>query len=307
MRQSSVLALVLALLTALVSACSSEDVPQAHRGRLFDRTGFLALWTGGNGFDGPILEPGTYFTGVYDEVRTVDCATTTEREQLTSLTKDGVQFGVDMYVRFAAECSNDAVVTEILKTVSPDAPAEGTPRFVSSKKMYATFVRPALGEAIRESFSPYIANELNEKRDAILEHIRKRFLELMAPKEGKPAFVAIESLNLSNMDYPDELDHANVARATQAVLKDKAIAERDRVSAETETAEMKKLLAQKEGAAEAARIDEIGAALRRNPQYLTYDMQLKMPEIYRTAGEKGNLVIAGPNPQVMVTAPGPSK
>lgn len=282
------------------SACSSEDVPQAHRGRLFDRTGFLAGWTGGDGFDGPLLEPGTYFTGIYDEVRTVECATTTEREQLTSLTKDGVQFGVDIYVRFAPDCGNDAVVTEILKTVSPDLP-DGAPRFVSSKKLYSTFVRPALGEAIRESFSPYIANELNEKRDAILEHIRKRFLELMAPKEGKPAFVAIESLNLSNMDYPDELDHANVARATQAVLKDKAIAERDRVSAETETAEMKKLLAQKEGAAEAARIDEIGAALRRNPQYLTYDMQLKMPEIYRTAGEKGNLIIAGPNPQVLVT------
>lgn len=290
---------LIAITLAASTACSTDDVPSAHRGRMFDRTGALALYAGGDGFNGPILEPGTYFTGLYDQVRTVECSTQTEREQLTSLTRDGVQFGVDIYVRYGANCTDD-VVTEILKTVPADKP-DDTPSFVSAKKLYGTFVRPALGESIREAFSPHIANDVNEKREAILADIKSRFVELMKPQEGKPALITIYELNLSNMDYPDELDHANSARAVQAVLKDKAIAEREKVTAETETAEMKKLLAQKEGAAEAAKIDEIGAALRRNPEYLTFDMQQKMPEIYKDAGDKGNMIIAAPSPNIFVT------
>jgi hypothetical protein len=65
---------------------------------------------------------------------------------------------------------------------------------------------------------------------------------------------------------------------------------------------MKRLLAQREGEAEAAKIDEIGAALKRNPEYLTFDLQQKMPEIYKTAGDKGNLVIAAPQPNLMIPA-----
>lgn len=287
-------------LVVLAAACGSEDVPQAHRGRMFDRTGLLAVYAGGQGLEGAVLEPGTYYTGLYDQVRTVDCATTTEREGLTSLTKDGVQFGVDIYLRFSADCTSDKVVEGILKAVAPTSPQDA-PRTVTAKQLYATYVRPALGEAIREAFSPHIANDVNEKREAILNDIKRRFVELMTPNEGELAFVRIEELNLSNMDYPDELDHANAARAVQAVLKDKAIAERERVTAETETAEMKRQLAQREGAAEAARIDEIGAALKRNPEYLTFDLQQKMPDIYKTAGDKGNLIITAPAPSLLIT------
>lgn len=291
--------IALVSLVVLTTACSAEDVPQAHRGRMFDRTGLLAFYAGGGGLEGSVLEPGTYFTGVYDQVRTVECATTTEREGLTSLTKDGVQFGVDIYLRFSADCSNDKVVEGILKAVAPSVPQEA-PRTVTAKQLYATYVRPALGESIREAFSPHIANDVNEKREAILAHIKRRFLELMKPSEGQLAFVRIDELNLSNMDYPDELDHANSARAVQAVLKDKAIAERDRVTAETATADMKRQLAKSEGAAEAARIDEIGAALKRNPEYLTFDLQQKMPDIYKTAGDKGNLIITAPAPSLLI-------
>src|SRR5690349_18080123 len=124
------LSLAFASFTMLAfTGCRTEDIPQAHRGRMFDRTGALAMWMGGGGLSGPILEPGTYFTGAYDEVRTVECSTNTEKEALSSLTKDGVQFGVDIYIRYAANCSDD-VVTAILKTVPPDADG----RTVSSKK-----------------------------------------------------------------------------------------------------------------------------------------------------------------------------
>lgn len=39
--------------SALSLGCNSQDVPQAHKGRMFDKTGAMALWSGGKGFEGP--------------------------------------------------------------------------------------------------------------------------------------------------------------------------------------------------------------------------------------------------------------
>ena len=260
---------------------------------MFDRTGPLVLFTGGNGFTGPVLGPGNYFTGTYDELRTVDCSMVTKREALTALTKDGVQFGLDIYVRFAADCS-DRSITLLLSTLTPD-----TAEAISSNKIFETFVRPAIGEAVREVVSPFRANEINDKREEILSLIRKRFVEIMTAREKQ--IVVVYEVNLSNLDFPDTMDAANTDRAVQSILRDKAIAERERVQAETETMVMRKLLAEREGEMEAAKIDKIGEALRRNPDYLQFDMQQKMPEIYRQAGLYGNLVLAAPAPSFIVS------
>jgi hypothetical protein len=85
-------------------------------------------------------------------------------------------------------------------------------------------------------------------------------------------------------------------------MRDKAIAERERVKAEIETSVFKRQLAESEGAEAAAKIDKIGAALRRNPEYLQFDMQEKMPDIYKWAGSHGNLVITAPNPTLTLPA-----
>ena len=83
-------------------------------------------------------------------------------------------------------------------------------------------------------------------------------------------------------------------------MRDKAIAERERVKAEIETSAMRRQLAENEGAEAAAKIDQVGAALRRNPQYLQFDLQEKLPEIYRSAGIAGNMVITAPNPTLLM-------
>lgn len=282
------------MITALLSlfACNSADIPQAYKGRMFDRTGILAGFTGGNGFDGPVLGPGTYFTGLYDELRMIDCSIGSVKEPMSALTRDGVQFGLDIYVRYRADCS-DEIVSKTLDAVAP-----GPNGYITAEQLYNTFVRGALGEAVRENISPHNANDLNNKREEILSGIRKRFLDLLASRPQN--FIAIDEINLSNMDFPEEMDHANTERAVQSVLKDKAIAERERVAAEIETADKKRELAQKEGQIEAARITEIGRALAENPAFLQYDLQQKMPGIYKEAGEKGNMVIAAPSPELML-------
>jgi regulator of protease activity HflC (stomatin/prohibitin superfamily) len=281
------------MLSALAVGCASQDVPQAYRGRLFARTGPLAFFAGKVGFSGPVLGPGSYFTGTYNQIRTVDCSMVTKREALTALTKDGVQFGLDIYVRFAADCS-DYSVAILLTMLTPDREEA-----ITSNKVYETFVRPAVGEAVREVVSPYRANEINDKREEILAAIRKRFVEIMTAREKQ--IVIVYEVNLSNLDFPDAMDAANTDRAVQAILRDKAIAERERVQAESETMHVRRQLAEREGEMEAARIDKIGEALRRNPDFLQFDLQSKMPEIYRQAGANGNLVITAPNPSVVVS------
>jgi regulator of protease activity HflC (stomatin/prohibitin superfamily) len=133
-------------------------------------------------------------------------------------------------------------------------------------------------------------------------HIRKRFLEIVNHREQN--IVRVYEVNLSNLDFPDEMDRANAERAVQSILKDKAIAERERVQAEIETMKLRRDLAEKEGEADAARIEKVGQALQRYLAFLQFDLQSKMPDIYRAAGASGNLVLAAPNP-LMIVPPSP--
>lgn len=272
---------------ALLSVgCSSEEIPQAHKGRMFEKTGALALYSGEKGFSGAILGPGTHYTGVYNELRIVDCSNKIVKETLPSLTKDGVQFSLDVYISYTANCEDDKAVEKILNKFSPaNTDPEKHPELkntVVASQLYDTVVRPALGEAVRKPVSNYIANDINENREVIFTKITEDFNGQMA--KHAPKLVVINDFKLSNLDFPDQLDQANVARAEQSVLKDKAIAERSKIDAEIETANKKRELAEKDGNTEAARIDALGSAYRRNPEVL----QL---ELMRAAAEKGNLII----------------
>jgi hypothetical protein len=75
------------------------------------------------------------------------------------------------------------------------------------------------------------------------------------------------------------------------------------VRAEIETASLRKDLAAAEGASAAVKIDAVGAALKRNPDFLQYDLQQKLPGIYADAGAHGNLVIAAPQPNLQINKP----
>jgi hypothetical protein len=211
-----------------------------------------------------------------------------EREPLTALTKDGVQFGLDVYIRFSANCTDDGV-KRLLDRMSPDD--SGT---VTAKELYGIFIRSAVGAAVREVVSPYRANDINEHREEVLAEIRKKFIAQMNATERE--MVIVYDVDLSNLDFPDAMDAANVDRAVQAVLKDKAIAERERVQAEIETAKLQQQLTTQEAENVAVRIERVGDVLHRYPEYLQYDLQSKLPDIYREAGASGNLVIAAPNP-----------
>jgi hypothetical protein len=277
-----------AVAIATLSGCATQDITGAQRGRMFHRSGLFSGYSGGGGLEGPVLKPGTHFLGLYDQLLVVDCSMTTASERLDTLTKDGVHFGFEMSIRFSADCSDQAV-QHILETVRPASGDTVTP-----PQLFATFVRPAIGEVARELVSPYRANEMNDKQSDILEGVKKRFEEIMKARERQT--VIIHEINLKNLKFPDEMDHANLERAVQAVLRDKAIAERERVTAEIETMRMRLELAERESDVVSTRVMRIGEALKKYPEYLQYDLQVRMPDIYRDAGAKGNLILAAPIP-----------
>ena len=277
-----------AVAIATLSGCATQDITGAQRGRMFHRSGLFSGYSGGGGLEGPVLKPGTHFLGLYDQLLVVDCSMTTASERLDTLTKDGVHFGFEMSIRFSADCSDQAV-QHILETVRPASGDTVTP-----PQLFATFVRPAIGEVARELVSPYRANEMNDKQSDILEGVKKRFEEIMKAQERQT--VIIHEINLKNLKVPDEMDHANLERAVQAVLRDKAIAERERVTAEIETMRMRLELAERESDVVSTRVMRIGEALKKYPEYLQYDLQVRMPDIYRDAGAKGNLILAAPIP-----------
>jgi regulator of protease activity HflC (stomatin/prohibitin superfamily) len=289
------------LLSFGVSGCGSwQDVPAAHLGRRFSRRGPIDL-AGGEGFTGPVLTPGTYQLGPYDQMVLVDCSTDTLHDPLTVTTQDGVEFGIDTYVRFSANCENQSVI-DLLSTLTP---AER--HVISSQQLFDTYIRPALASVVREVISPHRANELNGLQQELLADIRERFTQDIEAQEG--SIIHVYEVSLSNLDFPDALDSANEQRAVQTIMRDTAVAERERVLAETATAEARVALMQAqgeaagaetaariqaEGAAQAARIDAIGQALARNPEYLQYG-------IYEQAGASGNMVIAAPDPTILIS------
>ncbi|MBU1028851.1 hypothetical protein KKE28_01460, partial [Patescibacteria group bacterium] len=189
--------------------------------------------------------------------------------------------------------------SKALKTLQPN-----DEHVITAESAYVRYVVPSIGEVVREAIAPHPANEINAEREAIIQSIHDEFAKAM--RVGHRPLVNISALAFTNMDFPDALDRANEARAEQSIHMEKSIAERERLEAETTTAIKRRELREQEGQAEAAKIDAIGAALRRNPEYLQYQMQEMMPGIYEKAGANGNLIITAPNPNILVS-PTPSK
>jgi len=297
---------------ALNAGCSSQDVPPAHKGRMFEKTGLAALYSGGKGFDGPVLGPGTYYTGIYPEIRTLDCSTRTFKEPMTSMTKDGVQFALDVYITVSANCDNDEAAVILLNKLAPVGKVEasnpsagagnGTPdekdpvetdadRAITSRQVYSTFVRPALGEAVRQAIASYDANDINSHREELFGRIKTK---LDSDLKGSPSLVTVVNFNLSNFKLPDEMANAAADRATQQVLRDKSVAEQERIKVETTTALLQVDKSAAEAQAEARKIDVVGAALHRNPEYYVRD-------VYFYAAEHGGSVMLPSNPNVILS------
>jgi regulator of protease activity HflC (stomatin/prohibitin superfamily) len=225
-------------IATLATGCASQDIPQAYRGRLFERASPLGAYTGKTGFTGPVLGPGSYTASTNGEIHKVECATVTARETLTPLTKDGVPLALSVYVRFHADCT-DYGVERLLDALPVD-----DNNTVTAARVFQVYVQPEIGEAVRQVFAPVTARDVYEKREALLEDVRTRLLKMVSHRDKH--LVVMHDVNLSDLTFPPDIERANTELAVQAARRDTAAAERDRIAAEIEMAEMR--LEQKSGA-----------------------------------------------------------
>jgi regulator of protease activity HflC (stomatin/prohibitin superfamily) len=225
---------------------------------------------------------------------------------MTALTKDGVQFSIDVYVTYRANCDfNDAIVA-ILNRFSPETPATRT---ITSDQLYKVCIRPALGEAVRIAVAPFNANDINAHRDEIFAKVRTVFIDTIAAQQGKDesgkpntalVIVPPEGLTMNNPDFPDSMDKANAERATVAIERDKSLAEQEKIKVQIETAKLEVERQEVESKAKAKKIDIEGAALARNPEYYVRD-------VYYYAAQNGSAVTLPANPSVILQMTPPKK
>lgn len=311
--------LLLALLgLSVISGCNYEDVPPAHRGRVYESN-----WFGSSkGFIGDVLPPGTHDIGINNRLYLVQCSETTTRESFESPSKNGVVFTADVYVRFAANCEESKSVAWILANVQPNPnigeKAAPTPegaktepgaevvlgeRTIGAHQLFVTYLRPALGAAIRDAFSAYQSDEINLKRQEIIKLIddgfRKRVTDSAAQLKASQ-IVRIAQVDLSGIGFPAAMagtmeQLANVK--TQVELEKE---QARKVDQQIATEQKKKELAQVQAETNGKQITEIGKLIKDHPEYLRYlEVQNEAarieawPKAFAHVGEQGGTVVFG--------------
>lgn len=258
-----------------VLGCNYEDVPPTHRGRVFE-----AAWLGeSNGFIGDILTPGTHnLHGIQNSLHLVQCGEMTVREALEAPSKNGVVFGAEVFVRFTPNCEPNGVEW-ILDNVRPsmdegNAPTDDPDYFrktVTSAQLFNTYIRPSLGMAVRDAFSAVQSDEVNLKRQdiavAVDQGLRQRLGEV---SKDKVRIVNLAQVDLSSIGFPESMK-ATMEQLANVKTEVELEKERERkVHQEIQTELKQKELATARAQKSATEIDEIGEAVRRNPEYLTY-------------------------------------
>ncbi len=194
-------AILLVAAATLLPACGTEDVPPGNKGFMFDRTGALALYSGGAGLlTEEVLESGTHFIGIYDEVRDVNCKDSSAKESIAVLTKSDLTVQVDIRITYAADCSSGATIKDILEHVDH---IDGT---VEPQGLYDRYILPVVRSSMRNRLADVTIEDVKsvrtELRDGILADLEKSLEEHSQP-------VLVKLLQVSNIVLPIEITEKN--------------------------------------------------------------------------------------------------
>lgn len=190
------------MLTALSTvACGTEDIPPGNKGLMFDRTGALALYSGGTGLQSDtILGPGTHYTGLYDEVRDVNCKDENAREEIQVLTKSDLTVRVDLRLTYSADCRTPEQIVKILDQVG------ATGQTVEATELYDRYVLPIIRESLRNRLAEVTIEDVKAVREELRNGIIKD-MEASIAKRDDPVVVKI--LTVSDIVLPDEIIQKN--------------------------------------------------------------------------------------------------
>jgi len=195
------LAVVIATVALGATACGTEDIPPGNKGLMFDRSGALALYTGGTGLQtDSILGPGTHYTGLYDEVRDVNCKDENAKETIDVLTKSDLTVRVDLRLTYSADCTSPEQIVKVLDQVG------ATGQTVEATELYSRYIVPIVRESLRNRLAEVTIEDVKTVREELRNAIVKD-LETSIAKRQDPVIVKI--LTVSDIILPDEIIQKN--------------------------------------------------------------------------------------------------
>lgn len=192
----------LILASLVLTACGTEDIPPGNKGFMFDRTGALALYSGGTGLQTDlILGPGTHYTGLYDEVRDINCRDSHAKEAVNVLTKSDITVLVDIRITYAARCDSKEAMIRVLNEVTS---LEGNS--IEPQTLYDLYILPIVRESLRNRLADVTVEDVkavrSELKDGIIKDLEKSIVDNTQP-------VSIRILTVSDIQLPPEIVEKN--------------------------------------------------------------------------------------------------
>lgn len=321
------LAIILGAL--LQFGCNIQDVPPAHVGWTFEKS----KYTSSKGFTGPLLKPGSHDLEMNDALRLIQCTEATTSETFQSPTKNGVEFSVDIYTSFKADCDNPTVVQWTFQNVQPnplaiewsrqqqktddkksgEASSEGEDTGLEGEDYYKTtvtaaqlfhmYLRPAIGNAVRLAFSKRSSDVVNDQREQIGIEIEKSIRDMIEKRNKNPKqpfLVILSDINVSKIGFPASMKELNEKLANKNTEKLIEQQEKLKVDEQIATEKARKDLAEAKAKTVESDIAVKARALRENPDYFKYkelelrELELnKAPEVAKGLGSGGGTIVFG--------------
>jgi len=257
------LVVLLVLSSGVTAACGSEDIPPGHKGFLFEKTGVLLLYMGGDGLQtDELLGPGTHYTGLYGELKMVNCQDREAKEVIEVLSKADLPVTIHVRVTYAIDCTSPERVATIIDTVKADK--DGV---VQGEFVYQRYVMPVIRGSLRDSVSGISIEAIKGSRETLKKALNRALISTSVPADDEGPAVndklfLIKVLEVSQIILPEEITQKNkeieLARQEAEQEVEKRNAAKVRLERELfEAQEQRKVAVEQEQAA--AQVDEVRA------------------------------------------------
>jgi hypothetical protein len=264
--------------------------------------GYVGMIMEPNGFTGEVLQPGKHWVGPRSKLILVEKQEMKERENLSILCADDLNFKFDVITRSRLNAKNNKALQDILDrqgskiqcTSENDVSQQCV---LKSKLLYSKYVQPVVLDVARGVVTKYETTSISSNRDAIKKEITS---QVKAQMKNTPMDVV--AIYLDNFDYPDVVtDAMTLTKKRQQEIKQreaqKAVDLLD-ASARREVAEQEKATRVAEAEKEAAYNRIVADSV--TPAYIRLrEIELEIAKVeaqkilYKNVGQGDKVIVVG--------------
>lgn len=189
-----------------------------------------------------VLTEGLHFVvPIMNSVQILDVRTQKYEVNASASTKDLLDVATTVAINYHL---NPSSVNQIYQTIGLD--------------FENRLIAPAVQEVVKSTTAEYNAEELITERPLVKQNIEDKLRERLASRD-----IIIETISITNFQFPEKFNQAIIDKQTAVQLKQKAENDLERIKVEAQ-----QVVAKAQGEAEAVKI--INEQLLKSPLYLQY-------------------------------------